>query len=215
VDISIVQGNALEIDADVLVLKYAQALHGVDELVVERLEAAGQGIRARLPKPGGFKLVDANGHLGAKSVLFVGVVTLRAFGYEAIREFARRALVSLADAMPAVSHVALTLHGAGYGLDETEAFRSELAGLLDAIESDDCPLGLRRVTIVERNAGRARRLQQELSQLLPSGPAAFPTTRDLMSSPRSQLEPLRSAGAESQVKAHVFEPIPIGQIVCR
>ena len=154
VDISIVEGDALAIHADVLVLKYAQALYGVDELVVEKLDAAGEGIRERLPKPGGFRIIDAHGHLGAKRVLFVGVVTLRAFGYEAIREFARRALVSLAGALPAASHVAFTLHGAGYGLDETEAFRSELAGLLDAIESGDGPQGLRQLTIVERNAGR-------------------------------------------------------------
>ena len=44
-------------------MKYAQTLQGVDELVVERLDAAGEGIREHLPKPGGFKLIDAHGHL--------------------------------------------------------------------------------------------------------------------------------------------------------
>lgn len=208
-DIRIAEGDALQIPVDVLVLKYAQALYGVDELVVEKLEldAAGKGVRERLPKPGGFSLIDANGVLGAKRVLFVGVVTLRAFGYEAIRDFARRSLMSLAGALPSASHVAITLHGAGYGLDENEAFRSELAGLLDAIESGDCPQGLRQLTIVERNPGRVRRLQQQLRELLPGGPATF-VPSSARASPASRLEPLRSAGAESQTKAHVFVAMP-------
>jgi transcriptional regulator with XRE-family HTH domain len=114
--ISIVEGDALAIRADVLVVKYAQALYGVDELVVERLHAAGEGVRERVPEPGGFRLIDAHDQLGSKKVLFVGVVTLRKFGYEAIREFARRALASLAGALPTASHVALTLHGRRFGL---------------------------------------------------------------------------------------------------
>ncbi len=160
-EILILEGDALEVSADVLVLKYAQTLHGVDNLAVDRLEAAGTQVRNRLPKPGECRLIDTVGQFGAPRVLFVGVVALRAFGYEAIREFAKRALTSLAGTMPAASHVALTLHGPGYGLDESEAFRSELAGLIDAFESRDCPNGLRRVTFVERNTGRVRRLQRQ------------------------------------------------------
>ena len=116
--------------------------------------------------------------------------------------------MSLAGALPSASHVAFTLHGAGYGLDETEAFRSELAGLLDAIESGDCPQGLHQLTIVERNGGRVRRLQQQLRELLPSGPATFVPSGATASSPASRLEPLRSAGVESQTKAHVFVAMP-------
>ena len=39
---------------------------------------------------------ETNGHLAARTVLFVGAVDLRSFEYEAIRGFARRALASLA-----------------------------------------------------------------------------------------------------------------------
>jgi hypothetical protein len=46
--------------------------------------------------------------------------------------FARKSLAVLATTLPSVSRVAMTLHGVGYGLDEVESFRSELAGLLDA-----------------------------------------------------------------------------------
>jgi hypothetical protein len=206
-EILIVEGNALEVSADVLVLKYAQALYGVDELAVKTIEAAGAEVRERLPKPGDCRLIDAVGQLGVPKVLFVGVVTLRAFDYEGIREFAKRALTSLAETMPAASHVAFTIHGAGYGLDESESFRSELAGLIDAFEHRDCPVGLQRVTIVERNAGRVHRLQQQLKALLPDGSAIL-TSREQYPRLASQLEPLQTAGEKSQAKAHVFVAMP-------
>jgi hypothetical protein len=200
-EIQILEGDALEVSADVLVLKYAQRLYGVDELAVNRLEAGGFQIRERLPRPGEFMLIDTMGHLGAPKVLFAGVVTLRTFGYEGIRGFAKLALTSLAETMPGASHVALTLHGADYGLDESEAFHSEVAGLIDAVESGDCPNGLRRLTIVELNAGRAHRLQQQLTTLMTAWYGQHPRVA-------SQLERLRTAGAKSQTKAHVFVAMP-------
>jgi hypothetical protein len=199
-DIRVVQGDALEISADVLVLKYAQMLYGVDELVVNRLEATRLAVRDTLPKPDGFRLVDTGGQLAAKSILFVGVVPLQSFRYEAIREFSKRALTSLAGAKPAASHVAFTLHGAGYGLDEAEAFRAELAGILDAVETGDCPSGIKLVTIVEFNAGRARRLQTLLDAILRGSTGNIIAT--------AQLEQIQSAGAPSRTKPHVFVAMP-------
>jgi|SRR5579859_2405230 len=207
-NIQVLQADALEVTADVLVLKYAQALYGVDELVVDRLETKGAPIRKLLPKPGGITLVDGTGQLGAKNVLFVGVASLRTFDYQAIREFARRALGSLAEEMPAAAHVAFTLHGAGYGLDEAEAFRSEIAGLIDGIESGKCPAGLQRLSIVERNVGRARRLQEQLTSILPTRFATMGGRRKLKDRDTSKLEHIRTAGAESKAKAHVFVAMP-------
>jgi hypothetical protein len=206
-EILIVEGDALEISADVLVLKYAQALHGVDRLAVSRLEATGSQIRTHLPKPGKCRLIESGGQLGARSVLFVGVVALQWFRYEAIREFANLALASLSETMPMAAHVAFTLHGPGYGLDESEAFRSELAGLIDAFENGDCPDGLQLVTLIERDSGRVSRLRTQLSALLTDGSVTVPKSG---SYPRaaSQSEPLRTAGAQSQAKAHVFVAMP-------
>lgn len=204
-DIQVAHGDVLETDADVLVLKHAQATYGVDELVVERLEAIGTDVRSVLPKPGEFRLFDTAGHLAARTVLFVGVVELRSFEYKAIREFARRAMASLAVSKPTAVHVAFTLHGAGYGLDESEAFRAELAGIVDALESRDCPADLSKVTIVERNVGRARRLQGLLANLQP---APLPPSAVDRRESRSELGPLRTAGAGSQAKPHVFVAMP-------
>jgi hypothetical protein len=168
-DIRVVPGDPLELAADVLVLKYAQESYGVDELVMDRLEAVELLNRNILPNPDGSKLIETKGHLAAKFVLFVGVVALRAFGYEAIREFSKRALLSLAMTLPSASHVSFTLHGAGYGLDESEAFRAELAGILDAVEAGDYPPELKLITVVERNSGRARRLRTLLDDTLATG----------------------------------------------
>jgi hypothetical protein len=157
--------DALTFKADVLVLKHAQALYGVDELAVEALEQGGVDVRARLPPPDGFRLIPSNGLLGADAVLFLGVGQLRSLDYQELRDFGCRALSSLAGRAPQVEHVALTLHGPGFGLDESEAFRAEFAGLLDAVQARDCPRSLRQITFVENSVGRAARLAQLLGSL--------------------------------------------------
>jgi hypothetical protein len=103
-------------------------------------------------------------------------------------------LVSLAGEVTRVKHVALTLHGAGYGLDEGEAFESEVAGLIDAITGGDIPHDLSRISIVERNPGRANRLQALLSQLIPGGQVSADAQKAVHSFGRSVDESLRSAG---------------------
>lgn len=202
--IQVIQGDILELDADVLVLKHAQATYGVDERVVARLETIGD-VRNLLPAPDGFRVFEAHGHLAARAAMFVGVVELQFFDYDAIRAFARRALTSLADSKPRAAHVAFTLHGAGYGLDESEAFRAELAGLVDAIKSGDYPAALAQITIIERNGGRARRLQVLLEKLLPDGQlsTAMPEQQHA-----KEFESLRTAGVDSQSKPHVFVAMP-------
>jgi hypothetical protein len=54
----------------------------------------------------------------------------------------------------------LTLHGAGCGLDELEAFESEIAGVVDSIRTLDFPERLSEILFVEGNPGRAMRLRK-------------------------------------------------------
>jgi hypothetical protein len=210
VEISIVQGNALEVTAEVLVLKYAQGLFGVDAQVVGRLNTRGAGVfpEVPLPPPGSITLVESRGLIGAPAIMLVGVIELGQFGYEEIRSFARRSLDELARSMPEVSQIAMTLHGVGFGLDETEAFRAELAGIVEGFESGNYPRNLRRVLIVEHNAGRVARLQRQLSEIFPSGA--------VLRSPKLpatvlQSDALRTAGRESRDKAHVFVAMPFAK----
>jgi hypothetical protein len=133
VAISVQPGDALRTECDVLALKYAQALYGVDAEAVSTLEGAGIYVQPLLPKQDGFRLVPTNGAVAASRLLFVGVSDLRRFDYAGIRAFAMRTLSALAGALPSTKRLNMTVHGVGYGLDESESFRAELAGLLDAL----------------------------------------------------------------------------------
>ena len=202
--IEVVEGDALEIDADVMALEYAQQYYGVDELVATCLKQAGVERVLMTPRVGEFRLVPTNSVISAKNALFIGVVGLYEFGYREIREFARRVLSSLADAAPEVRHIAATVHGAGYGLDEIEAFEAEVAGFVDAIGSSDIPRSLERITIIERNPGRVVRLSSLLEELYP-GKASNTILRPHQ---RARDERLRAAGYASDAKSHVFVAMP-------
>lgn len=206
ISIVVEQGEALGFHADVLVLKYADALYGVDRAAAQALIDTVPDILARMPKPSGFYITPPTDAVTAGRVLFVGVGPLRQFGYGEIRKFARKSLEALAGEMPGARHVAMTIHGPGYGLDESEAFESEIAGLLDAIASGDVPADLARVTIVERNPGRANRLKTLLDQLRPTGPA---DPRSHAFRPLAEVPGrLRSVGYDSQSKPHIFVAMP-------
>jgi hypothetical protein len=210
VHIEVQEGNALEFPADVLALKHAQSLYGVDLAVYERLNKLGQK-PSSLPKINGFELLGTKGFLGAEAVLFVGVVPLREFGYQQIREFGRTVLVSLAGQTPNIEHLALTIHGPGYGLDEVEAFESELAGVVDAIVTGDCPVHLDRVSFVEQNPGRAERLQEALNEVIPGGVIDRNQGRLLDTLGERRKDTLRTAGYTSAAKPHVFVAMPFAE----
>lgn len=208
--ISILQGDALVVPADVLVLKHAQGLFGVDAQVVGRLNTFAAGVfgDVPLPSPGSVSLVESRGLIGARMVMLVGVAPLGEFGYAEIRSFASGALAALADAMPEAAEVAFTLHGVGFGLDETEAFRAELAGIVESLERGAHPKALRRVVIVEHDPRRVERLQRQLDEILPDVGAARPAKQ---AATALQSDALRTAGEASRDKAHVFVAMPFAK----
>ncbi|MGH6847736.1 MAG: hypothetical protein ACREC0_09920 [Methylocella sp.] len=207
--ILVATGDALEFKADVLALKYAQSLHGVDLAVFERLME--YGLQTGLPKLAEFTFRDTEGSIGAKNVLFVGVKSVREFGYREIREFARKALAFLAGEAPDVVHMALTIHGPGYGLDEIEAFESELAGIVDAVTSGEFPQALRSITFIERNVGRARRMSAALKKLLPDGSLPVDGRGSISVLEEQVQNTLRTAGYLSTSKPHVFVAMPFAE----
>lgn len=148
--------DALRIRADTLVLKHAQGLYGVDRAVYDRVVLAGS--KPELPKLGAHHFMPSEHALGSDRVLFIGVEPLYNFRYAEIREFGRLAMAILATDKQKTKHVALTIHGTGYGLDETESFESELAGVIEAIAQNDYPQDLETITFVERDRNRTKRL---------------------------------------------------------
>src|SRR5262245_45931613 len=135
--IEVVNADVVHYDADVLALKYAQQLYGVDLRVIGLLTQRGIDAAANLPAIGESLLVAAEGIVAARDVLFIGVEPLGRFDYETIRQFAGSVLKTLAGVPSKIRHIAMTLHGRGFGLDESEAFRAEIAGILDAVHSGD------------------------------------------------------------------------------
>jgi hypothetical protein len=210
IKVSVQKLDALQTPCDVLALKYANAFYGVDDMVAKRLERNGVNLTQLLPKPWGFRLIDSSGEVAAKAILFVGVGPLRQFGYREIREFSRKVLVSLAGANPAVRQICLTAHGAGYGLDETEAFVAEIAGLVDAVRDGDFPEQLKQIIVAEQNPGRADRLKSILTLLLPSG-VIKPDTTHLPNLSNISSERLQKVGYDSENKPRVFVAMPFAE----
>jgi len=204
----VVNDDVLAFPADVLALKYAQGLHGADLAVAETLDLPETVLHTQLSQPGSYHLLPGHNLLAAARVLFVGVVSLWHFRYAQIREFAARVLESLEESAPQTRHLAVTIHGVNYGLDELESFTAEVAGFLDAQARGDCPPSLERVSFVEYNVKRAGRLTTALHHLLPEGIFMAPQRLTLASPVTSNGRALPTAGPESEAKPHVFVAMP-------
>jgi hypothetical protein len=211
VNISIEAGDVRAFNADVLALKYAQGLHGADAQAVAWLESGGINVTTRLPKVSEYLFVKSEGQIAPNAVLFLGVEKLYAFGYQEIREFGRKVLASLAEVAPETRHVCLTIHGTGYGLDETEVFEAEIAGLLDAITGGTFPEHLERITIVDHDRDTVKRLDAMLSRLLPHGIVELDRKGYFRTLGEKATERLRSVGYASESKPHIFVAMPFAE----
>ena len=67
------------IDADIVALKFAQALYGADEVVATALGKRQNDIKRLLPNAGQYRLFKANGRIKAKQILFFNVGDLYFF----------------------------------------------------------------------------------------------------------------------------------------
>lgn len=205
-ELSVVKGDAFAFESDVLVLKYAQDLYGLDGAVYAQLEK--RGIKIELPNVNEDVIVETRGALRTDKVLFIGVKPLRQFGYSEIRDFARRALVSLAQRNGEARHLAFTIHGPGYGLDEMEAFESEVAGIVEAVTGGIFPQSIESISFIESDSGRADRLSNSLKKLFPSGNLPIDGYSSISTLTAESQDTLRTAGYSSAGKPHVFVAMP-------
>jgi len=206
--IEVTNADALDYVVDVLVLKHSQALYGLDHKVVSYFYKAGEKINDKLPPVGEFKLFDGPNNLGARKVMFVGTPRLNNFGYREIRDFAQRTLAYLNQSGNESEEIAVTVHGVGYGLDEEEAFSSQLAGFVDGITKGQCPASLKKITIIEHRARRASILKNLLNNTLPGGVVKRDSTTFYQGIEDKSKEVLSEVGYTSNNKAHVFVAIP-------
>lgn len=168
--LDVAQGELQSYAAGALLLKHAQGFLGADEVVASLLGEVGVSRQAlRLP-PGVHVVVPTQGALGAPVAVFLGTPPLAAFGYHEIRRFAVRALQLLERELPDLRHLATTVHGPNFGLDENEAVLALVGGFLEAWQRGQGPKGLERITLVERREARAKRLAVALEHGLDGVP---------------------------------------------
>jgi hypothetical protein len=211
-DVVVDVGDVGETRADAVLLKYAQGFHGADGAVSRRLEAAGVAAEGIDILPGDHRFIETRGSLGAPVVLFLGTVRLRQFGYHEIRQFSFRAL-QLLESRRQVKHLACTVHGPNYGLDEDEAVLALVGGFVDAFQRGSGPSELERITVVELNPKRMERLRKAIALGLGLTPGVEPlmggTGFRVRRTPRFvQALPMASAGANPDEKPHAFVAMP-------
>jgi tetratricopeptide (TPR) repeat protein len=160
--VSVEHGDITAFDADVVALKYAQNFYGVDLEIAEALSKQGIPIDEMRPAQRDYRFMQSRFSIKAPYVLFVGVPPLEKLDYREIRDFSRKVLKVLADEAPETKHLAMTIHGPGFGLDETESFLAQFAGFIDAFRNNQLPLRLRHISIVDHNAKRVEKLRQIL-----------------------------------------------------
>jgi hypothetical protein len=160
IEIAIEHGDITTVDADIVGLKYAQASYGADDLVARKLATVGVSSDSLQPPAWQYSYVESRGSIRAPHVVFVGVPSLYQLTYDGIRQFAQLTLSALQRVAPSVGHLAMTIHGPGFGLDEGESCVAQLGGYLIAIRVQQYPPNLRRITIVDRDEGRVARLRK-------------------------------------------------------
>jgi hypothetical protein len=183
-------------------LKHAQAFYGADAVVTAALDRAGRGRVEIHADPGDYVLLPSHGAVATEHVLFVGVESLVTFEYSQIREFTAQGLMIASRELPHARHVAMTIHGVNYGLDERETFLAQLGGVADA--EQQC-VAATHLTIIEKDVGRAARLKAILREARPEPRSAAGPPGALSSA--WQI----TAGAASRAKPHVFVAMPFNK----
>jgi hypothetical protein len=206
-----------EFTADVLVLKYAQSNYGVDKFISTDLLNNGIKEKEINPEIGHTALINNVGTTNFKKILFIGVKPLYDFGYQDIKRFAAHSLNVLGNRAPVTEHIAMTIHGVGFGLDENEAFLSQVAGILESIQNSSYPKALKKISIIERNKERCNRLKKVLEHFLneqsnvtqKESSKGFSVELNLTPTGKAKrFDNIIMAGTSSEIKKHIFVAMP-------
>ncbi len=166
VEIKVVQSDVVEVDVDLLLLKYARRFYGADELVAYRLQQSKVAREGRIdPRIGEAVAFETQNVIAARKVMFLGCPRLSKFRYKQMREYAYRAIELIGNEHPEVSTFATTVHGAGYGLDIEESLQALVFGFQQAFSAGVAP-NINEITFVERNSRRFEIVERSVRQML-------------------------------------------------
>jgi hypothetical protein len=222
IEFSIEEGDIRDFEADVAALKYAQGFFGADRAVAYELNKSGVSYDDMSPQIGEAFYLETHNSIQSPHALFVGVRQLAEFGYQEIREFSTAVLTFLSQKASTTKHLAMTIHGPGYGLDETESLFAQFTGCLLAIQDGKFPSDIEKITIVERAPERVKRLRHAFEKdisirvnfnlvkitgrwaYLLTTPSKAAGTRSF----RSATHVESAAGVKSEDKPHAFVAMP-------
>jgi len=223
IQLHIEHGDVTEFHADVLVLKYAQRGHGADRAVTRMLVRHGLESARMEPCDGDSVVLSTEGALATPRVLFIGTPRLRNLGYARLREFGADTLRILKNE-GGVRHLAATIHGPGYGLDESEATLALVSGFLEGIRLGEVPAELERISLVERKESRVELIRRTLIEGLAKAPDVSSDGQRFLIRCSSTSDPARSVvvgesdgeepswsgrfGERSDQKPHAFVAMP-------
>lgn len=204
ISIQVSKGDVTRVAAEVVAVKYAEGLVGSALAVASALGKTEEELAPGLSSVGTRCLLPAEGKIEAAKVLFLSVVSLARFDYIDVERFAFDVLAALSDLAPETRHLALTLHGTGFGLSPSRVLQSEVKGISDAVAEGAHPLQLERVTIIDRDDSIVAELRGALSYLLPGGEVEAPDPPDPSPPAGSRQRPDFSEPAEGSDFYDVF-----------
>jgi len=209
IKVSVFHGEAFNVKADALILKYSQTSYGLEKIVEREFIRLGGSITEKLPKNVGESFItDSKNITQTKIVLFVGIEPMEDFGYKEIREYGQRAIAALAKTDQPITSILMTIQGPRLGLDEHEAFSCQIAGIVDSIAANNFPPSLTEIIFAERSAPTASVLQDLIRELFPSGEIPSPNAAVPKQLEKSTTETLKSVGINSENKKVIFVAMP-------
>ena len=212
-DFEVANADALTFEADVLVV-FLHVSFGFGGGVANLLEGKGRVDAARvaqirhLVSKDGVELVDSGGAITPRKVLFIGAPSITTQRYSRIRQAMEAALTALSRLTPRCPHLAITIPGAGIGLDEGEVFNAALSGVHHAILDGPRSKWFGRITVVEKDSRRASRFKAMLPELLQGYQAALPSLKRSESVKEAPQERPAAPRVDPVSKPHAFVAMP-------
>lgn len=211
-EIKIANADITQVAADLLVMKHADGFYGADQVVADAI-----GFKGYVET--GKALFVAAKKIATPEVLFIGVGPLGEFRYERIQEFGSAAIALARNHDRPILHLALTIHGPGYGLDAEQAFLSMIAGIVGEWTRTATPL--KTITVVERSPKRcelldkllqAQRLNFGLVQGAQPHSVTIPERVQVTGNTQSAVESnVIQFGARAERKPRLFVAMPFAE----
>ena len=178
IELAVITADVTWVQADLLALKHAGGFYGADAAVAQAISEGNEEAMqdfANTTQEKGYFCIDTHEKIRSCRVLFLRTNSLRNFRYEQARSFSENAIRIASKIVDDASHIAMTIHGPGVGLDPSIAFLAQIGGILQALATRTYPNSLEGVSFVERDPERSRLLALLLEQRFFGEPYSRPS----------------------------------------